>query len=120
MPLSTNAVRIQVMSASFRQCPSINPLSHSTPSHCVVASTGEVGGDVFILVRGELHILDMDQKTSLLKIPEGTVFGEATVLRHIEVSRRSRAKRWLCGEQLATVCGVEDEPRSVMQAPFYH
>jgi hypothetical protein len=40
---------------------------------------------VFILVRGELHVLDTDQQTCLLKVPEGTVFGETTVLRHMEV-----------------------------------
>lgn len=40
---------------------------------------------MFILVRGELHVLDTDQQTCLLKVPEGTVFGETTVLRHMEV-----------------------------------
>jgi hypothetical protein len=49
------------------------------------ARAGEVRGDVFILVRGELHVLDSDQKTMLFKIPEGTVFGEGTVLKHLEV-----------------------------------
>lgn len=39
---------------------------------------------MFILVRGELHVLDADQ-TFLATIPEGTVFGEETVLRHLEV-----------------------------------
>lgn len=53
------------------------------------ACAGEVGGDVFILVRGDLHVLDTDQETFLLKIPEGTVFGETTVLRHMDVSQRT-------------------------------
>ena len=56
------------------------------PSRCLHnAAPGEVGGDVFILVRGQLHVLDLDHETFLFKIPEGTVFGESTVLRHIEV-----------------------------------
>jgi hypothetical protein len=50
---------------------------------CYVA--GESGGDVFILIRGELHMVDMDKETFLAKIPEGGVFGEGTVLRHLEV-----------------------------------
>jgi hypothetical protein len=48
---------------------------------------GETGGDVFILIRGELHMVDMDKETFLAKIPEGGVFGEGTVLRHLEVRR---------------------------------
>ena len=52
---------------------------------------GEVGGDVFILMRGELHVLDIDNETFLFKIPEGTVFGEATVLQHVEVRGGGRA-----------------------------
>jgi hypothetical protein len=42
---------------------------------------------VFILIRGELHMVDMDKETLLAKIPEGGVFGEGTVLRHLEVRR---------------------------------
>ncbi len=40
---------------------------------------------MFILMRGDLHVLDLDQSTFLFKVPEGTVFGEGTVLRHLEV-----------------------------------
>lgn len=40
---------------------------------------------MFILVRGEVHMLDADGETLLLKVPEGGVFGEGTVLRHMEV-----------------------------------
>ena len=46
---------------------------------------------MFILVRGELHVLDSDQSTCMFKVSEGTVFGEATVLRHMEV-RLARAQ----------------------------
>jgi hypothetical protein len=49
------------------------------------AHTGEPGGDVFILMRGELLQLDADKVTRLAAIPEGSVFGEGTVLRHLEV-----------------------------------
>lgn len=42
---------------------------------------------MFILVRGELHVLDNnDRSSSMFKVAEGTVFGEATVLRQMEVS----------------------------------
>lgn len=41
---------------------------------------------MFILMRGELHVVDLDHETFLSKIPEGGVFGEGTVLRHLEVS----------------------------------
>ncbi|GBG00035.1 voltage-gated ion channel [Raphidocelis subcapitata] len=62
---------------------------------------GEVGGDVFILVRGEVHVLDADGETLLLKIPEGSVFGEETVLRHMEgFPRAKRADNVWC----ATPC----------------
>jgi len=54
--------------------------------YVVTPKKGELGGDLFILVRGELHVLDTDQETFLFKIPEGAVFGESTVLRHIEAS----------------------------------
>lgn len=46
---------------------------------------GEPGGDVFILMRGELHQLDVDRETTIAKIPEGSVFGETVVLRNLEV-----------------------------------
>ncbi len=49
-------------------------------------SSGEAGSEVFILMRGELHVLDLDQETFLFAIPEGSVFGEGSVLRHLEVS----------------------------------
>lgn len=52
---------------------------------CLPPAAGETGGDVFILMRGELHMVDMDKETFLAKIPEGGVFGEGTVLRHLEV-----------------------------------
>lgn len=54
-------------------------------NYSLIKCLGEVGGDVFILVRGELHVLDLDQETFLFRIPEGSMFGEATVLRHMEV-----------------------------------
>lgn len=56
-------------------------IAHSYPA----CTTGELGGDVFILVRGELHVLDSDGSTCIFRIGEGTVFGESTVLRHMEV-----------------------------------
>ena len=46
---------------------------------------GEPGGDVFILMRGELLQLDVDKETTIAKIPEGSVFGETVVLRNLEV-----------------------------------
>lgn len=46
---------------------------------------GETGGDVFILLRGELVMLDLDQTTILFRISPGTVFGEGTVIRQLEV-----------------------------------
>lgn len=46
---------------------------------------GEPGGDVFILMRGELLQLDVDRETTIAKIPEGSVFGETVVLRNLEV-----------------------------------
>lgn len=42
---------------------------------------------MFILMRGELHMTDLDGATCLARVPEGSVFGEATVLRHLEVAR---------------------------------
>jgi hypothetical protein len=50
-----------------------------------VSFTGEPGGDVFILMRGELLQLDVDRETTIAKIPEGSVFGETVVLRNLEV-----------------------------------
>lgn len=40
---------------------------------------------MFILMRGELHAMDLDKETMLYKLPEGSVFGEGTVLRQLEV-----------------------------------
>ncbi|KAG2501915.1 hypothetical protein HYH03_000413 [Edaphochlamys debaryana] len=42
---------------------------------------GESGADVFILLQGELLVLATDQRTVLYAVPEGTVFGENSVLR---------------------------------------
>lgn len=49
-------------------------------------TTGEPGGDVFILMRGELLQLDVDLQTTIARIPEGSVFGETVVLRNLEVT----------------------------------
>jgi hypothetical protein len=43
---------------------------------------------VFILLRGELVMLDLDQTTILFRISPGTVFGEGTVIRQLEVGRK--------------------------------
>lgn len=51
----------------------------------VIFPAGEPGGDMFILMRGELLQLDVDGSTMLAKIPEGSVFGETVVLRNLEV-----------------------------------
>jgi hypothetical protein len=51
----------------------------------VAIHADEAGGDIFILVRGELHVMDTNQEHAVFKVPEGTVFGEASVLKHIEV-----------------------------------
>lgn len=40
---------------------------------------------MFILMRGDLHAMDIDKETFLYKLPEGSVFGEGTVLRQLEV-----------------------------------
>jgi hypothetical protein len=40
-----------------------------------------------MLLNGDLHVMDSDQQTFLFKIPEGTVFGEGSVLRRLEVGR---------------------------------
>lgn len=50
------------------------------------ACTGELSADFYILVRGDVHVMDVDRKTPLFKIPEGTIFGEATVIKRIDVS----------------------------------
>lgn len=60
---------------------------HALPTSRLDA--GESGGDVFMLLHGELHVMDADQETFLFKIPEGTVFGEGTVLRRLEVRHRT-------------------------------
>ena len=48
---------------------------------------GESHGDVYILIRGDMNVLNSDRRTFLFKIPEGTVFGEGVVLRRMEVRR---------------------------------
>ncbi|WIA17586.1 hypothetical protein OEZ85_014411 [Tetradesmus obliquus] len=63
-------------------CIRLQPYNCSANTY--VYQRGETGGDVFILIRGELHMVDMDKETFLAKIPEGGVFGEGTVLRHLE------------------------------------
>ncbi|KAF8058454.1 esf2 [Scenedesmus sp. PABB004] len=63
-------------------CSRLQPYNCSAETY--VYQRGESGGDVFILLRGELHVLDLDATTCLAKIPEGSVFGEGTVLRHME------------------------------------
>ncbi len=58
-------------------------------SCCLSIQAGESSADVYILIRGDLHMLDADQETFMFTVPQGTVFGEGTVLRHIEVSSHS-------------------------------
>ena len=48
-------------------------------------ASGEPQGDLYILLRGDMHVLDTDRRSFLFKVPEGRVFGEAVALRRIEV-----------------------------------
>lgn len=75
--------------------PRTRPYTHVTHTNTPTPSTrrhwltGEPGGDVFILMRGELVQLDVDLATRLGSVAEGSVFGEGTVLRQLEVRRQA-------------------------------
>jgi hypothetical protein len=43
---------------------------------------------VFVLLRGELQVMDLDQTTPLYSVGEGALFGEEVVLRHLQVGGR--------------------------------
>lgn len=64
---------------------------------------GESSCDLYILVRGDLHVLKDDRQTYLFRIPEGTIFGENSVVRSMEVRHRGNGAtlvlanpRWIC------------------------
>ncbi|KXZ52320.1 hypothetical protein GPECTOR_10g952 [Gonium pectorale] len=55
---------------------------------------GETGADVFILLQGELQVMASDMTTVLYCIPEGTVFGESSVLRQLaDAAESGKVKR---------------------------
>ncbi len=54
---------------------------------CVRAYTGEHSSDLFILIRGDVYVMDdRDSQTKLVKVPEGSIFGEEGVISHLNVS----------------------------------
>jgi CRP-like cAMP-binding protein len=55
-----------------------------------VFQKGESHDEVYILMRGEVHILDDDRKTVIYIIPVGTVFGEGVMLRRHEGDAKAR------------------------------
>ena len=62
-----------------------------------VFQKGESHDDVYILMRGEVQVLDADKKTVIYKIPVGTVFGEGVMLkRHNGDSKARRTENVLC------------------------
>ena len=93
-------------------CARLSPYSAAAAEF--VYQRGEAGGDVFVLLRGELSVLDADQQTALFRIPEGTFFGEGTVLRALE--GQARAKRtdnvW-CGGGGASLLRIAQEDMQV-------
>jgi len=56
--------------------------------HAWRAYLGEAHSSVYILLRGEMHVLGMDRRSFLFKVPEGTVFGETVALRQMEVKQK--------------------------------
>jgi hypothetical protein len=51
---------------------------------------------VFVLLRGELQVMDLDQTTPLYTVGEGAVFGEEVVLRHLQVGTGGWTAALLC------------------------
>ncbi|GFR43465.1 hypothetical protein Agub_g4548 [Astrephomene gubernaculifera] len=72
-------------------CVRLQPTHFSADTY--VYMRGESGGDVFILLQGELHVLAADQGTLLYCVPEGTVFGESSILREISEPDAGKVKR---------------------------
>ncbi|GIL49816.1 hypothetical protein Vafri_6128 [Volvox africanus] len=54
---------------------------------------GESGCDVYILLQGELQVLAADQGALLYCVPEGTIFGEGSVLRQLFNQEGGKVKR---------------------------
>eukprot|EP00197_Chlamydomonas_leiostraca_P011145 CAMPEP_0202859122 /NCGR_PEP_ID=MMETSP1391-20130828/1378_1 /ASSEMBLY_ACC=CAM_ASM_000867 /TAXON_ID=1034604 /ORGANISM="Chlamydomonas leiostraca, Strain SAG 11-49" /LENGTH=803 /DNA_ID=CAMNT_0049538131 /DNA_START=139 /DNA_END=2550 /DNA_ORIENTATION=+ len=70
---------------------------YHTSSDTFIYQRGEINADVYILVRGDLHVMDIDRRTPLFKIPEGTIFGEAAAIRKIDgTSKCKRTESVFC------------------------
>ncbi|GIL77637.1 hypothetical protein Vretimale_6799 [Volvox reticuliferus] len=54
---------------------------------------GESGSDVYILLQGELQVLAADLGALLYCVPEGTIFGEGSVLRQLFNQEGGKVKR---------------------------
>ncbi|GLC41041.1 hypothetical protein PLESTB_000949600 [Pleodorina starrii] len=54
---------------------------------------GESGADVYILLQGELQVLSADLGALLYSVPEGTIFGEGSVLRQLFAQEGGKVKR---------------------------
>lgn len=55
---------------------------------------GEVATDLYILIRGQLHVVVSDHNTKVVKVAEGTIFGEAGVVLSVQV--RCACWRGIC------------------------
>ncbi|GAX86342.1 hypothetical protein CEUSTIGMA_g13754.t1 [Chlamydomonas eustigma] len=79
-----------------------------------VYQKGEDHCDMYILLRGEMHVLDSDRRSYLFKIPEGTVFGESGPLRKIEGYGRARRQENVFCQTECDMLRITSEDVTVM------
>jgi len=66
---------------------------HSTPPQTFVYQRGEEGGGMFIIVKGELWVLDLDKKSLLQRLTRNDYFGESSLLTYLTVTGEDVPKR---------------------------
>ncbi|GFH08666.1 cyclic nucleotide-binding domain-containing protein [Haematococcus lacustris] len=78
--------KLTVDEPSFLTDFSIRLQPYHSSADCFVFQRGELCTDLYILVRGEVHVVDAEKRTPLYKIQENSIFGETAVLQNIEAS----------------------------------
>ncbi|KAL6756171.1 hypothetical protein V8C86DRAFT_2654456 [Haematococcus lacustris] len=82
--------KLTVDEPSFLTDFSIRLQPYHSSADCFVFQRGELCTDLYILVRGEVHVVDPEKRTPLYKIQENSIFGETAVLQNIEGQVKSK------------------------------